>query len=107
MTGITPGPVPPKFDKPSYQSPLIGELLSSERKPHQESWSIVQPKGDALIVSRIIANSVGKRKLCYAVVGLDMRCQKCKKHFMTHDPLYINTLSSKDQVNRDFVSVVN
>ena len=43
----------------------------------------------------ITANSVGKRKLCYAIpwpksiVGVDMKCGRCKKHFMTHDPSYV------------------
>lgn len=60
--------------------------------------------------SLISANSVGKRKLCYAlpwpktVVGIDMRCTSCKKHFMTHDPTYMNSLPSTEQMKRDFVA---
>ena len=58
----------------------------------------------------ISANSVGKRKLCYAVprpktiIGVDMRCGKCKKHFMTHDTTYMDTLPSEEQIKRDFVT---
>ena len=33
-----------------------------------------------------------------------MRCNKCKKHFMTHDPNYVNTLPSEEQVKREFVT---
>lgn len=58
----------------------------------------------------ITANSVGKRKLCYAtpwpktIVGIDMRCTSCKHHFMTHDPTYIDTLPLSAQLQREFVS---
>ena len=51
---------------------------------------------------------VGKHKLCYAIpwpktiVGVDMRCGKCKKHFMTHDPSYVDTLTSEEKIRRDF-----
>ena len=53
---------------------------------------------------------MGKRKLVYAtpwpktLVGTDMRCTKCKKHFMSHDPSYISSLPSGDQLKRDFVA---
>jgi hypothetical protein len=56
------------------------------------------------------ANSVGKRKLCYAIpwpttiVGVDTRCGKCKKHFMTHDTNYVDTLPSEEQQKREFVT---
>ena len=33
-----------------------------------------------------------------------MRCYKCKKHFMTHDTTYVDTLPSEEQVKREFVS---
>jgi hypothetical protein len=58
----------------------------------------------------VSANSVGKRKLCYAIpwsktiVGVDMRCGKCKKHFMTHDTAYVDTLPSSEQMKREFVT---
>lgn len=58
----------------------------------------------------ICANSVGKRKLCYAmpwpktIVGTDMRCTSCKKHFMSHDQAYVETLPSGEQLRKDFVS---
>ena len=29
-----------------------------------------------------------------SIVGIDMRCTKCKKHFMMHDPRYVDTLPS-------------
>lgn len=60
--------------------------------------------------SLITANGVGKRKLCYAVpwpksiVGIDVKCTKCKKHFMTHDPKYVATLPTADQLKMEFVS---
>ncbi len=113
------GPVPPKLvDKGSFISPTIGELraigIGTKTATGMLDLLVYCPlKGrcphckSALIVA---SNSVGKRKLCYTVpwpksiVGIDMRCKKCKKHFMTHDPLYVNTLSSEDEVKRDFVS---
>ena len=109
-----PGPIPPKFDRIDYQSPRIGELRQISIGMKTESGKL-----DLLVYcpttgrcpycksSLIVANSVGKRKLCYSipwpktVVGLDMRCKKCKKHFMTHDPLYISTLSSHNQIKCD------
>ena len=54
----------------------------------------------------ITANSVGRWKLCYAIhcpqtiVRVDMRCGKCKEHFMTHDMKYVDTLPSEEQVKR-------
>ena len=33
-----------------------------------------------------------------------MRCYMCKKHFMTHDPAYVDTLPSGDQVKKEFVA---
>lgn len=60
--------------------------------------------------SLISANSVGKRKLCYAlpwpktVVGIDMRCTACKRHFMTHSSEYMDTLPSGEQLRRDFIA---
>jgi hypothetical protein len=35
---------------------------------------------------------------------MDMKCSKCKKHFMTHDPSYVDTLPTADQVKREFVA---
>ena len=58
----------------------------------------------------IAANSVGKRKLCYAIpwpktiVSVDMRCGRCKKHFMTHDTKYVDTLPSAEQMKRELVT---
>ena len=110
------GPVPPKFDKTDYQAPTISELraieIGTRTFPGKLDLLVYCP-----LVGRcphcksalISANSVGKQKLCYAIpwpktiVGVDMRCARCKKHFMTHDPNYVNTLPSEDQVRRDFV----
>ena len=33
-----------------------------------------------------------------------MRCSKCNKHFMTHDVSYVDTLPSKKQIKREFVT---
>lgn len=89
---LASGPVPPKFDWSNFQSPMISKLRAigvktfpgkldllvycplKGRRPHCKS---------ALITT----NSVGKWKLCYAIpqpksiIGVDMRCGKCKKHF--------------------------
>ncbi len=58
----------------------------------------------------IQTNSMGNRKLCYAVpwtkslVGAEMRCGKCRKHFMSHDSKYINTLTIFEQIKCKFLS---
>lgn len=58
----------------------------------------------------ILANSVGKRKLCYpipwpkTIVGTDMRCTSCSKHFMSHDPAYVQSLPTSEQLKREFVA---
>ena len=88
--GIGMKVAPSKLDLIIY-SPIMG------RCPHCHS-------------SIICANSVGKVKLCYAtpwpktIVGADMRCSKCRKHFMTHDSTYVATLTFKDQAKKDFVT---
>ena len=109
--------MPPKFDKSDFQSPTISELraigIGAKTIPGKLDLIVYCPlKGrcphcnSALISS----HSVGKRKLCYAVpwpktiVGIDMRCRKCNKHFMTHDPSYVDTLPSDQQIKREFVS---
>ena len=33
-----------------------------------------------------------------------MRCTRCKKHFMTHDARYVDTLPSAEQIKREFVT---
>ena len=93
------GPVPPKFDRSDFQSPTISELraigIGIKTFPGKLDLLVYCPlKGRCPHCNSalITANSVGKRKLCYAIpwpkiiVGVDMRCNKCKKHFMTHDP---------------------
>lgn len=111
------GPVPLKFDRSNFQSPTIGELRSIriglKTSPGKLDLVVYCPLGGRCPhckSSIISANSVGKRKLCYAIpwprtiVGVDMRCGKCNKHFMTHNPSYVDTLPSEDQVKREFVT---
>ena len=111
-----PGPVPPKFDKSDFQSLTIQQLrtieIGSKTSPGLLDMIVYCPlKGRCphCQSTLINANSVGKPKLCYAVpwpktvVGVDMKCTNCKKHFMTHDPLYIKSLPSEQQVKQDFV----
>ena len=115
--GPGPGPVPSKFDRRDFQSPTISELRATgigiRTFPGKLDLLVYCPlKGRCphCKSALITANSVGKRKLCYAipwpktVVGVDMRCGKCKKHFMTHDTSYVDTLPSEDQVKREFVT---
>ena len=111
------GPVPPNFNRSDFQSPTISELrvigIGTKTAPGKLDLLVYCPlKGRCphCKSTLITANSVGKRKLCYAVpwpktiVGVDMRCYKCKKHFMTHDTTYVDTLPSEEQVKREFVS---
>ena len=111
------GPVPPKFDRSDFQSPTISELRATgigvRTFPGKLDMIVYCPlKGRCPHCNSalITANSVGKRKLCYAIpwpktiVGVDMRCGKCNKHFMTHDPSYVDTLPSDQQIKREFVS---
>lgn len=99
------GPVPPIFDRSAFQAPTIGMLraigVGTKTVPGKLDLIVYVPlKGrcphcDSCL---ILANSVGKRKLCYdipwpkTIVGADMRCSKCKKHFMSHDSKYVDTL---------------
>ena len=109
--------MPPKFDRSDYQSPTISEVrtigIGVKTSPGKLDLLVYCPlKGRCPHCNSalITANSVGKRKLCYAIpwpktiVGVDMRCGKCKKHFMTHDTSYVYTLPSEDQIRRDFVT---
>ena len=111
------GPVPPKFDRSDFQSPTISELraigIGVRTFPGKLDLIVYCPlKGRCPHCNSalITANSVGKRKLCYAIpwpktiVGVDMRCGKGNKHFMTHDPSYVDTLPSDQQIKREFVS---
>ena len=111
------GPVPPKFDRSDFQSPTISELraigIGVRTFPGKLDLIVYCPlKGRCPHCNSalITANSVGKRKLCYTIpwpktiVGVDMRCGKCNKHFMTHDPSYVDTLPSDQQIKREFVS---
>ena len=114
---IGSGPVPPKFDRSDFQSPTVSELrvigIGTKTSPGKLDLLVYCPlKGRCphCKSALITANSVGKRKLCYAIpwpktiVGVDMRCGKCKKHFMTHDTNYVDTLPSEEQVKREFVT---
>lgn len=109
--------MPPKLDRSGYQSPTIGELraigIGVKASPGKLDLLVYCPlKGRCPHCGStlISANSVGKRKLCYAVpwpktiVGADMRCSTCRKHFMSHDPTYVQTLPSGEQMKREFVS---
>jgi len=111
------GPVPPKFDKTDFQSPSMIELraigIGIKTFPGKLDLLVYCPlKGRCphCKSALISAHSVGKRKLCYAIpwpktiVGVDMRCGQCKKHFMTHDPSYVDTLTSEEQIRRGFVT---
>ena len=119
--GSTPkfasGPVPPNFDRSDFQSPTIAELraigIGLKTCPGKLDLLVYCPLNGRCphcSSALISANSVGKRKLCYAIpwpksiVGIDMRCTKCKKHFMTHDPRFVSTLPSAEQVKREFVT---
>lgn len=33
-----------------------------------------------------------------------MRCSRCKKHFMTHDTKYVDTLPSAEQMKKEFIT---
>ena len=114
---VASGPVPPNFDKTSFQSPTIGELRAigigvktMSGKLELIVYSSVKGRYPHCSSTLIQTNSVGKRKLCYAVpwpkslVGADMRCGKCRKHFMSHDSNYINTLTISEQIKCEFVS---
>ena len=99
--------MPPNFDRSDFQSATIAELraigIGLKTCPGKLDLLVYCPLNgrcphcSSAIIS---ANSVGKRKLCYAIpwpksiVGIDMRCTKCKKHFMTHDPRFVSTLPS-------------
>ena len=111
-----PGPVPPKFDKSDFQALHIQQLRTIEigvkTSPGLLDMIVYCPlKGRCPYCQSTLihANSVGKPKLCYAVpwpkcvVGVDMKCTSCKKHFMTLDSSYISTLPSVQQVKQDFV----
>ena len=88
------GPVPPKFDRSGFQVPTISELrvigIGTKSCPGKQDLLVYCPLTGHCPhckSSLIAANSVGKRKLCYAIpwpktiVGVDMRCGRCKKHF--------------------------
>lgn len=111
---LASGPVPPKCDWSEFQSPTISELraidIGIKTFPGNQDLLVYCPlKGRCphCKFALITANSVGKWKLCYAIpqqksiVGGDMRCSKCKKHFMTHDPKYVNTLPSAEQIKQE------
>ena len=110
-------PVPPNFDRSDFQSPTIAELraigIGLKTCPGKLDLLVYCPLNGRCphcSSSLVSANSVGKRKLCYAIpwpksiVGIDMRCTKCKKHFMTHDQRFVSTLPSAAQVKREFVT---
>ena len=98
------------------QSPTISELrkigIGSKSCPGKLDLLVYCPLMDRCPHCKstlIAANSVGKQKLCYAIpwpktiVGMDMRCGRCKKHFMTHDTKYVDTLPSAKQIKGEFI----
>ena len=106
-----------KFDKSDFQSPTISELraigIGIKTAPGKLDLLVYCPlKGRCphCKSALITANSVGKRKLCYAIpwpkaiVGADMRCGKCNRHFMSYDPNYVDTLPSDEQIKKEFVT---
>lgn len=114
---IATGPVPPKFDRSDYQSPTIGELRAIGIGVRTAAGRLdllvycpLKGRCSHCKSALIFANSVGKRKLCYAIpwpktiVGTDMRCTSCKKHFMSHDTAYVDSLPSEEQHKREFVA---
>ncbi len=111
------GPAPPKFDKSNFQSPTIAELraigIGLKKSPGKLELIVYCPMSgrcphcNSMMIS---ANSVGSRKLIYAIpwpkslVGIDMRCGKCKKHWLTHDPKYVRTLPMSVQLQQTCIS---
>ncbi len=111
------GPVPPKFDKSNFQSPTIAELraigIGLKKSPGKLDLLVYCPMSgrcphcNSMMIS---ANSVGSRKLIYVIpwpkslVGIDMRCGKCKKHWLTHDPKYVSTLPMSVQLQQTCIS---
>ena len=112
-----PGPVPPKLDRGyNFQALSIQQVRTIEigvkTSPGLLDMIVYCPlngKCPYCQSTLIRANTLGKPKLCYAVpwpksvIGVDMKCTSCNKHFMTHDPSYISTLPSVQQVKQDFV----
>ena len=108
------GPVPPTFTNQDYQVPTIRELRATKigvvSSPGKLNLIIYCPLNGRCPNCNSTVNSVGKKKLSYAVpwpktiVGIDMGCVKCSKHFMTHDPKYVETLPFGDQMKCDFVT---
>ncbi len=108
------GPVPPTFGKNDHQTPKMGAIEIGYRSVLGKLDLIIYcpMSGKCPLCNSvsIMRNTVGKCKLCYAlpwpktVVGVDMRCCKCNKHFITHDPVYMDSLPSGLQIKREFVS---
>ena len=108
--------MPPKLDRSDFQSPTISELraigIGTKSSPGKLDLSVYCPlmgRCPHCKSTLIAANSVGKRKLCYTIpwpktiIGADMRCSRCKKHFMKHNTKYVDTLLSAEQIKREFV----
>jgi hypothetical protein len=83
-----------QYDRSDYQSPTIGELramvIGEKTSPGKLDILVYCPLTGRCQSALILANSVGNRKLCYAtpwpktIVGTDMRCTSCKKHFRSY-----------------------
>lgn len=114
---ISSGPVPPKFDKSSFQSPTIGELRAigigkrtALGKLDLLVFCSMNGKCPHCNSTLITANSVGKKKLCHAVpwpksiVGADMKCKKCHRILLTHDSRFVETFPTTEEMKRKFIS---
>ena len=111
--------MPTSFDRSDYQTASLGEAKTT---CFGLKKATDRAKLDAILFcpltgrcpycksALLSANSVGKGKLCYAipwpktVIGLDVKCVKCSRHFMTFDADYVATLPSGVQLKADFVT---
>ena len=111
--------MPTSFDRSDYQTASLGEAKTT---CFGLKKATDRAKLDAILFcpltgrcpycksALLSANSVGKGKLCYTipwpktVIGLDVKCVKCSRHFMTFDADYVATLPSGVQLKADFVT---
>ena len=122
-TAVTPvsqlgsGPMPPKFNKSGMQSPTRAEIRSIriglKKSPGKLDLIVYCPLNGRCPYCKsalISINTVGKTKLCYGVpwsksiVGANMKCSQCKKHFMMHDSSYTDSLPLEEQIKQEFVT---
>ena len=123
ITAVTPvsqlgsGLMPPKFNKSGMQSPTRAEIRSiriglkkSPGKLDLIVYCLLNGRCPYCKSALISINTVGKTKLCYGVpwpksiVGVNMKCSQCKKHFMTHHSSYTDSLPLEEQIKQEFVT---